>query len=145
MVSGPEVATVIEDLEHANKLMERRDGVLHHDQIAFRKHLSVQKALKQVVCSLINVFEELGNPFEEESKDLLVLNSKEMLIQWQWRLKHANKIVQKKFKTFTKESIVDRTKPLDDTIPHNRSTLFNGSTKKLESKQKQQLILGKLL
>ena len=51
------------------------------------------------------------------------------------------KIDQKQFQAFTKEHIVDRTKPLTDTIPRNRVTLFVGSTKELSIKQKRQLLL----
>ena len=50
--------------------MERRHEVIHHDQTA-----NVQNA---DVCSLGNVMEELGSPFEEESEDLLVFDSKEI-------------------------------------------------------------------
>ena len=54
-------------------LMGRQDEVLHHDQTA-----SVQNAFRTDVCSLGNVMEELGNPFEEQSEDLFVLDSKEI-------------------------------------------------------------------
>ena len=59
MVAGPEVAALIEDFEVAHQLMERREEVLHHD-----KRASVQNAFMKDVCSLVNVMEELGNPFE---------------------------------------------------------------------------------
>ena len=48
--------------------MEIRHEVIHHDQTA-----NVQNAFRKDVCSLGNVMEELGNPFEEESEDLFVL------------------------------------------------------------------------
>ena len=38
----------------------------------------MKKNIKKDICSLIDVFEELGNPFEGESKDLLVLDSKDI-------------------------------------------------------------------
>ena len=39
---------------------------------------TVQKHFSKDVLSLIDVMEDLGNPFEEESTDLLVLDSKEI-------------------------------------------------------------------
>lgn len=48
--------------------------MLHQDQTA-----SVQTAFRKDVCSLVNIMEELGNPFEEESEDLLALDSKEIV------------------------------------------------------------------
>ena len=47
--------------------------MLHHDQSA-----SVQNAFRKDICSLVNVMEELGNPFKEENEDLVVLDSKEI-------------------------------------------------------------------
>ena len=49
----------------------RLDDTCHRDQTT-----SVQVSFIKDVCSLVNVMEELGNPFEEESKDLIVLHSK---------------------------------------------------------------------
>ena len=123
MVAGPEVAALVEDFEDAHQLMARRDEVLHHDQTT-----SVQNAIWEDVCSLVNVMEELGNPFEEESEDLLVLDSKDIAdASAVEAVKKAHKIGQQQFQTFTKECLVEKTKPIDDTIHRNRLKLF-GST-----------------
>ena len=54
--------------------MGRQDvEMFHHDQVG-----SVQNAFRKVVCSLVNVMDDLGNPFEEESEDLLFFDSKEI-------------------------------------------------------------------
>ena len=45
----------------------------HHDQVA-----SIQIYFARDVQSLVTVIEELGNPFEEESQDLLVIDTKEI-------------------------------------------------------------------
>ena len=57
---------LVEDLEDAHHLMGRRHEVLH-DQTA-----GVQNVFRKYVCSRVNVIEELGIPFEEESEDLLI-------------------------------------------------------------------------
>ena len=73
LVAGPEVAALIKDFEDTHQLMGRRHEVIHHDQTA-----SVQNEFRKEVCSLGYVMEELGNPFEEESEDLLVLDSNDI-------------------------------------------------------------------
>ena len=119
--------------------MGRRHEVIHHDQTA-----NVQNAFRKDVCSLGNVMEELGNTFQEESEDLLVLDSKEIADPSAVEaVKKAQKIGQQQFQTFTKESLVERTKPIDDTILRNRLKLFVGSRTKAASTEKQQLTLMK--
>ena len=44
----------------------------HHDQTA-----NVHAAFVKDVCSLVDVIDELGNPFEEESEELIALHTKE--------------------------------------------------------------------
>ena len=135
MIAGSKVAALIEDFKDAHQLMARRDEVRRHDQTA-----SVQNAFRKVVCSFVNVMEELGNPFEEESEDLLVLDSKEIADPSAVEaVKKAQKINQQQFQTFTKECFVERTKLIDDTIHRNRLKVFVGSTTKTASKEKQQL------
>ena len=43
----------------------------HHEQVP-----SVQKAFAEDVKNLVNVIEEMGNPFCEESDDLILLDQK---------------------------------------------------------------------
>ena len=127
------------DFEDAHQLMGRRHEVIHHDQTAY-----VQNAFRTDVCSLGNVMEELGNPFEEESEGLLVIDSKEIADPSAVAaVKKAQKIGQQQFQTFTKECLVERTKPIDDTIHRNRLKLFVGSRTTTASKEKQQLTLMK--
>ena len=105
--------------------------MLHHDQTK-----NVDNAFGKYVCSLVNVKEELGNPLEEESEDLLVLDSKEIADPSAVEaVKKAQKIGQQQFQTFTEECLVERTKPIDDTIHRNRLKL----TTKTAGKEKQQL------
>ena len=46
----------------------------HHDQT-----LSVQASFTEDVRSLVKVMQELGNPFEEDSPDLVALDTKEIV------------------------------------------------------------------
>ena len=73
MVAGPEVARVIEEFHEEHHRCGIKVDTRHHDQTP-----SVQTSFAEDVRSLVNAFEELGNPFEEESMDLLVLDTKEI-------------------------------------------------------------------
>ena len=111
------------------------DEVFHHDQAG-----SMQNAFRKDVCSLVNVMEELGNPFEEESDDLLFFDSKEIADPSAVEAdKNPQKNGQQQFQTFTKECLVETAKPIDDTIHRIRLKLSVGSSTKTPSKEKQQL------
>ena len=83
-----------------------------HDQIA-----SVQTSFTKDVRSLVTAFEELGNPFEEKSQDLLDLDTKEIADSAVVNvIFNTKQIGQEQFDTFTKECLLNRTKFIDDTI-----------------------------
>ena len=134
MVAGPEVARVIGEFENADLHWNTRVDTRHHDQAA-----SVQISFAKDVRSLVTVIEELGNPFEEESQDLLVLDTKEIadatVVE---TVRSVKRIGQEQFDAFTKECLIDRTKSIDETIHRNKLPLFGTSTR-TASKGKQQL------
>ncbi|CAH3151254.1 unnamed protein product [Porites lobata] len=72
MVSGPEMARVIEEFEASTEKRKCLD-FRHHEEA---KH--VQKKFTQNVKDLAKAIEEMGNPFTENSNDLLVLDSRDL-------------------------------------------------------------------
>jgi hypothetical protein len=70
MVSGPEMARLIGEFEGSTKKRQDKDW-RHHEQ---KKH--AQMAFARDVKALSGTFEEMGNPFCENSSDLLVLDSR---------------------------------------------------------------------
>ena len=72
MVSGPEMARLIEEFEVSTNKRNKTD-FRHHEQ---RKHAQI--TFGRDITSLTDVIKELGNPFAENSKDLLVLNSRDL-------------------------------------------------------------------
>ena len=76
MIAGPEIARVIEEFHAQQNHCKGKVTTLHHDQIP-----SVRSAYAKDVRSLVSVIEDLGNPCQEESTDLLVLDSKEIADQ----------------------------------------------------------------
>ncbi|QQP37628.1 Hypothetical protein FKW44_017958, partial [Caligus rogercresseyi] len=84
---------------------------------------------------------EMGNPFEEESQDLLILDSKDIAGPAAVEtVMNAKKIGQEQFEAFTRECLLDRTKAVDDPIPRNKLKVFSTSTPRSKSKGQQQLI-----
>ena len=136
MVAGPEVAGVIEVFQDGNRHWKRqRADTRHHDQT-----LSVQASFVKDVRSLVGVMEEMGNPFEEESQDVVKLHTKEIAGPAAVEtVVNAKRIGQEQFEAFTRECLLHRTKAVDDPIPRNRLKVFSTSTPRSQSKGQQQL------
>ena len=75
MIAGPEVARIIGKFENSCVQGSRKVETHRHDQIA-----SVQTSFGRDVHSLLAVMEVFGNPFQEESQDLLVLNTSSITV-----------------------------------------------------------------
>ena len=103
MVAGPEVARVIVEFEDFNMHPRNQEETRHHEETP-----SVQNTFARDVRSLVAVIEELGNPFEKDSQDLLVLDTKEIadpaVIE---TVRNAKLIGQYQFEAFSQECIVD--------------------------------------
>ena len=113
MVAGPEVARVIAQFQAGNEHWGRGVDTRHHDG----QTQSVQTMFTKDVCSLVNVIEELGNPFEEESMDLVFHDTKEMAdLTAIESLRNVKRIGQEQFQVLMKECLVERTKSIYDAI-----------------------------
>ena len=107
----------------------------HHDRTP-----SIQAAFARDVCSLVSAIEDLGNAFEEESTDLFVIDTKEIIDTTPVKsIQNAQRIGQEQFQAFTIECLIEKSKSIDDVIHHNTLKLFGSATKKNMSKGKQQL------
>ena len=71
MVAGPEVSRLVAGYEAMSGMKDATYSSRHHEQT-----LSAQKSFFENVKSLSAVMQEMGNPFQEESADLLVLDTK---------------------------------------------------------------------
>ena len=88
------------------------------------------------------MIEDLGNPFEEESTDLLVLetNCKEITDHTSVKaVQNARRIGQEQFQAFSRECLIERSKSIDDVIHRNKLKLFGSACKKNVSKGNKQL------
>ena len=112
MIAGPEVARVIGEFE--NSAMEEWTHTTMTKQQVFAKD----------VRSLVTVIEGMRNPFEEESQDLLVLDTNEIADPAVVKTVRSAKYVgQDQFHAFTKECLIDRTKSIYETIHRNKLPL----------------------
>ena len=75
MIAGQEVARAIEEFRDGHQHWGTREDTRHHDQTP-----NVQTSFTKDVRALVSVIEELGIPFEEESMDLIVLDTKEIVV-----------------------------------------------------------------
>ena len=77
MVAGPEIARITTEFE--GQAIRGHGGAhdighLHHDQKP-----GVQAVFMKDVRTLIAVFQEMGNPFLENTQDLLVLDTRDIM------------------------------------------------------------------
>ena len=73
MVARPEIARVVKEFESTFEVTKPCDK-RHHQQMP-----SVQKASFKDVQALISTLEEMGNPFTEDSTELIMLDTKEIM------------------------------------------------------------------
>lgn len=71
MVSGPEVSQLVYQYELASQAKVAKEDIRHHEKIYQARKTSTDKVQK-----LFGVIKDLGNPFQEESNDLLTLDTK---------------------------------------------------------------------
>ncbi len=71
MVSGPEVSHLVSQYESTSQVKVASEDVRHHEQTS-----KSQKSFTDKVQNLFGVMKDLGNPFQEESRDLLSLETK---------------------------------------------------------------------
>ena len=77
MVAGPEVSHPVAEYEVAANAKDATESTSHHEQT-----MQAQRAfLEKVVGKLTNILQDMGNPFQEESSDLLTLDTKDIAHQ----------------------------------------------------------------
>jgi len=86
----------------------------------------------------------MGNPFAEESQDVVILDTKDIVGPAAVEtMMNAKRIGQEHFEAFTRECLLDRTKAVDDPISRNKLKVFSTSTPRNQSKGQQQLAFVK--
>ncbi|MES9879584.1 MAG: TCR domain-containing protein, partial [Sedimenticola sp.] len=139
MVAGPEMARVIGEFEHSAESIKRKmsqgPDVKHHEQTR-----SVQATFVKQVRSLCHAIDEMGNPFEEHTGDLLVLDKRDIMGENVVSTVHnIQKLGKEKYDTFVKERIEERTVTLLTPLKRNKLPLFSCPQPMTKSVDKQQI------
>ena len=106
MVSGPEIARLIAEFESMKDAIKTNQikgpDVHHHEQVK-----GVQERFQIQVKALVEVMETLGNPFKEDSVDVLVLDTKEIANeQVVATVNEIEKAGQDQFQVFVEERLI---------------------------------------
>ena len=73
MVAGPEVSRLVVEYESLTGAKDANESVRHHDHT---EH--AQRTFFKKVHKLCTTLKEMGNPFQEETNDLLSLDTKQL-------------------------------------------------------------------
>ena len=114
MVSGPEVARMTTEFEASIGMCKRMNTVTrHHEQTK-----SIQVTFAQ---HMVEVIEEMGNPFVEEGKDLLRLDTRDIIDPAVAHyLGQVEEIGQKQYEVFMTNRLIEQSVPLSEPIKKNK-------------------------
>ena len=135
MTSGPEIARLVSEFEASMTTEAEVQGADHH--VVQR---SFQVSFFKDVKSLVTTIEDFGDPFREESDDLIVLDTKEIAEPAAVTiLRQIEAVGKEECNQFITERLLNRTKSRYDPIKRNKVSLFSFSLPKESCKTSQQL------
>lgn len=137
MISGPELARLVNEFEAD---MNRE---ANHQINPSTSHHEVQKSFQNSflanVNTLVNTIEDLGNPFLEESQDLIALDTKQIPgNEAVAMMMKAEALGQEQSQSYTSDCLLNNTKSMYEPISRNKIHLFKTPTSKI-SKTSQKL------
>ena len=138
MVSGPEQARILKEFEEDLPQHKDSEYGFHHEE-----GFSTQRNFKEQTVNLVQVFCELGNPFLDDSDELLALDTRNVLDE-----SVVNTVQSKgkdQYATYCKEVIFDRTRSIHEPIKKNVFPLFSSRPKANQSKQEKSPYLKMIL
>ena len=135
-MAGPGLARMVKEFEYAEqKDNPDQNRTPHHEQSS-----ASQVRFTTHVQSLVSTIEELENPFEEESTDLISLVSKDVADPaMKASVKRIKEIGKNQYEAFIKERLMERSKPIDESISRNTLPLWKSLSKNSRSKEKMKL------
>ena len=138
MIAGPEIARIITEFEISKDIRSSKTkctDTLHREQSR-----SAQSKFEQQVHALCDTMEKMGNPFTEDSTDLLVLDSGDIadpeVIE---SIRKVEKLGQEQFNNFVETRLEKKTTSLFSPITKNKLQLFSNQKKRTAPKQKLQI------
>ena len=135
MVCGPEIARSVEDFEASlpyNLETLLTQQTKHHEQTP-----SAQNRFSNHVNNLVNAIEQAGNPFFEESQDLMALDSKNITSESAVEiLRSVAASGNKQFGDFLDDRL---NKSIYSPIKQNKFSIFTQPTKSNKSSTKDEI------
>ena len=130
LLARPEQGWLIEEFEK-QFLESKDDDNFHHDE-----GNSTQTSFKSQVLSLVEAFEDMGNPFLDESEDLSTLDMgiimDESVVN---TIRTIEALGKEQFNSYYKSVLVDCTSSIHDPIKRKSLPVFKSPKQKSKSKQ----------
>ncbi len=122
MVAEPEVVRMTAEFEASMEGNKRLSSeTCHHEQTK-----GSQVIFAQHVKNLDEVIEEMGNPFMEKSKDLLKLDTRDIIDPAVVSsVCQAEEIGQQQYQRFVTDRLLERSTPITEPIKRNKLLLFS--------------------
>ena len=135
MVAGPEIARVVQEFQDGVHIKQDNRDIDHHEMSG-----ASQKRFTTHVESLVEAIDEMGNPFIEQSNDIICLSTKAIADQSvQATVNKVRSLGESQYTEFVKERLVTREKSIKDAIPQNRLPLIKQRTQRSVPKDKMKL------
>jgi len=136
MVAGPELVRMTSEFETCiEKVHKKASVLLHHDQTK-----STQATFANQVKNLVDIMQEMGNPFMEESKDLLRLDTRDIIDERAASvICQAEELGKEQYNTFVTDRLLDQSTPLSEPIKRNKLPLFSRPPPREKSKASLQV------
>ena len=108
---------------------------LHHEQ-----RQGVQETFLKEVKSLVPVIENMGNPFLENSEDLIVLDTRDFVdASVRETVRNAETLGKEQYEVFVDERLIQGKIPTTEVISKNKLALFSRPPVKRPSMQKMKI------
>jgi hypothetical protein len=135
MVCGPEMARLIGEFESSMEGNQKTSNLLHHEQTP-----QAQRDFLKDVKSLTNVIDELGNPFNDTSSDLLKLDNRDIADQAVVNtLYNIEKLGQDEYNNFVNQRLISKSVSIHEPIKRHNLPLFRKNPTREKSRTQQQL------
>ena len=129
MVSGPEQARLLKEFED-DYLQNDSECSYHHDE-----GFSTQRIFKEQAVSLVQVINELGNPFLDDSHELLALDTRNVLDKSVVNsVRTVHSLGKDQYAKYYKLVITDRTRSIHEPMKKNALPLFSCPRPKAKTK-----------
>ena len=130
-LAGPETIRIISEFEYSIIGKEETSGnTKHHEQTQAHKKRFVHQ-----VKSLVQVIKSQRNPFEEDTRNLIRLHTREIMDETSVEcIITIQERGQKQYNSFAEERLYQQVKPIDAPITRNKFVLFNTVSQKKKTK-----------